>query len=464
MASAAINAAKKRKTEKRELREGAIAMTMLQRSSQLFGFGKNSVKVLAESADGLGVDEAEGDEPHHAHAHPMNWRYYQEDAEFVYQHIYVQVGVAMLIFANFITNIIEAQIAINGNTKYEVRVFRRFEMSFFVIFLMELFLNMYSSWFWKFWKDSWNVFDFVTVSITVLDVAGLLAPDSPLRYLRMMRAFRVFRLFKRVKSLNKIVVSLGKAMPGVMNAFLILTLVMCIYAILGYEFFHNYPCGDTGGPASCAFLSKVEGQWDPLTESPPPIMCEKGDAPGYGLLTECRAQYTFGQEYFGNFLKSFYTLFQVLTGESWSEAIARPLMEQSPGLAAGYFISFILINGVVLINVVVAVLLEKMVDDEEEEEEEEEDPAHPGEHHAHHKAPNIAQIYEERQQERKNVEARLDNLQAQMDTLLKVLNAQHGGGVVPLPTNGNVAYDPVAGYGAGGRESPTPKLVDLDSP
>jgi hypothetical protein len=105
-----------------------------------------------------------------------------------------------------------------------------------------------------------------------------------------------------------------------------------------------------------------------------------------------------------------------------------------------------------------------MVDDEEEEEEEEEDPAHPGEHHAHHKAPNIAQIYEERQQERKNVESRLDNLQAQMDTLLKVLNAQHGGGVVPLPTNGNVAYDPVAGYGAGGRESPTPKLVDLDSP
>ncbi|KAH8063845.1 hypothetical protein JL722_3037 [Aureococcus anophagefferens] len=462
MASAAINAAKKRKTEKRELREGAIAMTMLQRSSQLFGFGKNSVKVLAESADGLAVDEAEGDEPHHAHAHPMNWRYYQEDAEFVYQHIYVQVGVAMLIFANFITNIIEAQIAINGNTKYEVRVFRRFEMFFFVIFLMELFLNMYSSWFWKFWKDSWNVFDFVTVSITVLDVAGLLAPDSPLRYLRMMRAFRVFRLFKRVKSLNKIVVSLGKAMPGVMNAFLILTLVMCIYAILGYEFFHNYPCGDTGGPASCAFLSKVEGQWDPLTESPPPIMCEKGDAPGYGLLTECRAQYTFGQEYFGNFLKSFYTLFQVLTGESWSEAIARPLMEQSPGLAAGYFISFILINGVVLINVVVAVLLEKMVDDEEEEEEEEEDPAHPGEHHAHHKAPNIAQIYEERQQERKNVEARLDNLQAQMDTLLKVLNAQHGG-VVPLPTNGNVAYDPSPAT-ARRRESPTPKLVDLDSP
>ena len=60
---------------------------------------------------------------------------------------------------------------------------------------------------------------------------------GPLSLLRLMRAFRVFRLFKRVKSLNKIIVSLGKAIPGVMNAFLIMLIVMCIYAILGVEFF-----------------------------------------------------------------------------------------------------------------------------------------------------------------------------------------------------------------------------------
>ena len=39
--------------------------------------------------------------------------------------------------------------------------------------------------------------------------------------LRMMRAFRVFRLFKRVESLRKIMTSLGKAVPGVANAFFI---------------------------------------------------------------------------------------------------------------------------------------------------------------------------------------------------------------------------------------------------
>ena len=37
-------------------------------------------------------------------------------------------------------------------------------------------------------------------------------------------------------------------------------------------------------------------------------------------------QLWYGQEYYGNFLRSLFTLFQVLTGESWSEVVARPLI------------------------------------------------------------------------------------------------------------------------------------------
>merc|ERR1719281_1729836 len=79
-------------------------------------------------------------------------------------------------------------------------------------------------------------------------------------------------------------------------------------------------------------------------------------------------------------------MFQVLTGESWSEAIARPLIhskETSTGIgSAFFFVSFIVINQILLINVVVAVLLENFVpkpdegppgEDEEEEVEEAED-------------------------------------------------------------------------------------------
>jgi len=69
----------------------------------------------------------------------------------------------------------------------------------------------------------------------------------------------------------------------------------------------------------------------------------------------------------------------VLTGESWSEAIARPLVFGTDDINAPssnsiivsvFFVVFLLLNSVVLINVVVAVLLEKMVDETPEEDEE----------------------------------------------------------------------------------------------
>jgi hypothetical protein len=74
---------------------------------------------------------------------------------------------------------------------------------------------------------------------------------------------------------------------------------------------------------------------------------------------------TYGDEYYGNFLRSLYTLFQVLTGESWSEAVARPaIFSKSIFIRSSiFYVSFVLICGITLINVAVAVLLEKMVDD-----------------------------------------------------------------------------------------------------
>merc|ERR1712019_54343 len=74
----------------------------------------------------------------------------------------------------------------------------------------------------------------------------------------------------------------------------------------------------------------------------------------------------FGDEYFGTFSRSLYTLFQILTGDSWSEAVVRPILLVYPietyekvG-SAFFFVGFVIINYVVLINVVVAVLLDKM--------------------------------------------------------------------------------------------------------
>jgi len=142
-----------------------------------------------------------------------------------------------------------------------------------------------------------------------------------------------------VHSLNKIIVAIVHAVPGVINAFLILAIVMSIYAILAVEFY--YEIGD-----DC----HVETSSDARFES----------SRGHCL----------GQEYFGTFSKSFYSFFQVLTGESWSEAVARPTIwyfYDDPLRAVGsgfFFVSYVLVSSFVLTNVVVAVLLDKMVDPE----------------------------------------------------------------------------------------------------
>lgn len=268
------------------------------------------------------------------------WKF-QRRAAIVYMDPRVQWSVAGLIGGNFIANVFEKSVDPTGEqyaTAWDI-----LDVFFNLAFLVELIVNMYGFWFWRFWKSGWNVFDFIVVCIGMLGVFQVPLP-GPLSLLRMMRAFRVFRLFKRIKSLNKILVSLGKAVPGVANAFFILFLMMCIYSILAVEFFGDYAI-------SGSYKNEL-GQ-------------EVSSTTGRALV--------YGDEYFSNFGKALFTMFQVLTAESWSEAVARPMIHQTdvPNafLVAIYFVSFNLLNGVVLINVVIAVLLEKMVDGAEPPDE-----------------------------------------------------------------------------------------------
>lgn len=254
-----------------------------------------------------------------------------------------QVAVAVVIGLNFLTNIIEKQIDPFGDV--HDTAFGAIGLVYNILFTIELGLNMYGSWFRHFWISGWNIFDFVVVSIGVINTIKLPLPPA-FSLLRMMRAFRVFRLFKRVKSLNKIIVSIVKAVPGVLNAFLILAIVMSIYAILGVEFYQDV------------------GQY-----------CNSKASPKYEVDQFFRTVrgHCAGEEYFGTFSKSLFSFFQCLTGESWSEAVARPMIWyyiDDPLLAIGggfFFMSYIIASMFVLTNVVVAVLLDKMVDPETEE-------------------------------------------------------------------------------------------------
>merc|ERR1719265_1874601 len=185
-------------------------------------------------------------------------------------------------------------------------VFTVFEWFFNLLFGVELIVNMYANFFCPFWKDPWNVFDFFIVLISWLSMMELLQGG-----ISVLRLFRAFRLFKRVKSLRQIIAGIGQSLPGVSNAFVILTLVMGIWSIMGKNFFgEEFP------------------------------------------------------ELFGNFFKAMLSMFQVMSYDSWSSGITRPVVFKfSPSpIAPIFFITYVFISSIIMSNVVLAILLDKFLE------------------------------------------------------------------------------------------------------
>jgi len=221
----------------------------------------------------------------------------------LYKSLVVELTIAILIGLNFLAAALEAQLRPQqGEVAW--RVFYVLEWFFGTIFLVELLVNMYGSWFKEFWMNGWNLFDFFIVCISIMSLAG----DMPgIDVLRLFRAFRVFRLFKRVPSLRIIVVGVVKSAKAVSQAFIILAIFMAIWAIMGVDFF--------------------------------------GDLEDTTL--------------FGSWSAAMFTLFQVWSGDSWCSGIARPIVLGKDFTGAIFFISYMFINGILMTNVVIAILLEQ---------------------------------------------------------------------------------------------------------
>jgi len=64
-------------------------------------------------------------------------------------------------------------------------------------------------------------------------------------------------------------------------------------------------------------------------------------------------------EFFGTLGGSIYSLFQVMTLESWSMGIVRPVMEEFP-YAWIFFVPFVILTSILVLNLVVAVVVDSM--------------------------------------------------------------------------------------------------------
>lgn len=149
----------------------------------------------------------------------------------------------------------------------------------------------------RFFRSGWNIFDFLIVGISLVPASG------PLEILRALRVLRVLRLLSQVPKLRVIIESLMRALPGMGWTTLLLLLVFYVFAVMGTMMF---------------------GQEFP--------------------------------ELWGNLGRSLFTLFQVMTLESWSTGVARPMFDAYPW-AWVFFVPFILVSSFMVLNLFIAIIV-----------------------------------------------------------------------------------------------------------
>jgi len=152
----------------------------------------------------------------------------------------------------------------------------------------------------SFFKNGWNIFDFIIVGIALVPSSG------PLSVLRTLRIFRAMRLLSVVPSMRKVTQALFVAIPGILSVGTIIILIFYVSAVLSTNFFGN--------------------EFEP---------------------------------WFGNIGSSMFTLFQIMTLESWSMGIVRPVME-SFSWAWAFFVPFILITSFAVLNLFIGIIVDAM--------------------------------------------------------------------------------------------------------
>lgn len=172
------------------------------------------------------------------------------------------------------------------------------------IFVVEIAMRLYAHGF-KFFRDPWSIFDFGIVAIALFPASG------PFTVLRSLRILRVLRLISVVPSLRRVIGGLIGALPGIGSIFVLLMLVFYIFAVMA---------------------TKLYGASFP--------------------------------EWFGSIPASLYTLFQVMTLESWSMGIVRPVMEVHPE-AWIFFVPFIASTAFTVLNLFIGVIVSAMQEEHE---------------------------------------------------------------------------------------------------
>ena len=162
----------------------------------------------------------------------------------------------------------------------------------------------------RFFRDAWSIFDFVVVGI------ALMPATEAFSVLRALRVLRVLRLITTMPSLRRVVGGLLAALPGMGSIVMLLAVLYYVFSVMATQLF------------GAAF-----------------------------------------PEWFGSIGASAYSLFQIMTLESWSMGIVRPVMEKFP-YAWAFFVPYIIVTTFAALNLFIGVVVNAMQSEHAKEAEE----------------------------------------------------------------------------------------------
>ncbi len=152
----------------------------------------------------------------------------------------------------------------------------------------------------RYFKDGWNIFDFSIIVFSLVPATGAFAMIA-----RLGRLLRVLRLISTIEDLRLIVAALVKSIPNVGHILMLMSIIVYIYAIVGFQLFHEH---------------------DP--------------------------------ENWGNIGIAVLTLFEIITLEGWIDVNAKAMELNS--FAWIYFVSFVIVGTFVVVNLFIAVVINNL--------------------------------------------------------------------------------------------------------
>ncbi len=221
--------------------------------------------------------------------------------------------IAGLIILNAITLGLETSDHMVENFHGFIRAFDVFILSVFVVEI-SLKLYLYRA---SFFRQGWNVFDFLVVGIALIPASG------PYSVLRAFRVFRVLRLMSVVPQMRRVITALFLSIPGMASIIGVLMIIFYVAAVLATQIFGAHHSEEM-------------------------------------------------QVLFGTIGASMYTLFQVMTLEGWSENVAAPTITHFPW-AWAYFVTFIMVTSFAVLNLFIGIIVDAMHIVQEEDHKEERD-------------------------------------------------------------------------------------------